>query len=64
VGADFEYQTGLYRCQDCAWSDAEPERVAQCLGCGLRFPEHQAELLDLPEYDADRLDPLAFAKAS
>jgi hypothetical protein len=60
VGADFEHLTGPYRCPDCCWSDSQPERVAQCLRCGLRFPSYQAHLLDLEGFHVDRLDPLAF----
>ncbi len=38
VGADYEYLTGPFRCQDCHWTGTEREQVAQCLRCELRFP--------------------------
>lgn len=63
VGADFEYVAGPYRCRDCGWSDTELERVAHCLRCGFRFPEHQALEKELITYDVDRLDPLALISA-
>jgi hypothetical protein len=59
VGADYEYLTGPFRCQDCRWTGTEREQVAQCLRCQLRFPEHQAHELELKGYRAHRLDPLA-----
>jgi len=63
VGADYEYMTGPYRCQDCQWADDELEQVAQCLGCQLRFPAHQAYEQELKGYRAHRLDPLALLPA-
>jgi hypothetical protein len=64
VGADYEYLNGPYHCLDCNWSDTELEHVAQCLRCGLRFPGHQAQELELRGYRAHRLDPLAVLAAS
>lgn len=60
VGTDFEYLTGPYRCLDCNCSSADLEQVAQCVACGLRFPGHQAQEIELIGYHVDRLDPLAF----
>jgi TackOD1 domain-containing protein len=62
-GADFEYQTGPYRCGACQWSDIEREEVAQCLRCRLRFPAGRAAELELKGYCANRLDLLALAQA-
>jgi hypothetical protein len=59
VGADYEYLTGPHRCPDCGWAGAELEHVAQCLRCGLRFPESQAHTQELTGYHVDRLAPLA-----
>ncbi len=59
VGADFEHLDGPYRCLDCDWSDTELEIVAQCLGCQLRFPVHEAVEEELIGYHVNRLDPLA-----
>ena len=59
VGADYEYLTGPYRCQDCHWSGTEREQVGQCLRCELRFPAHQSYERELKGYRAHRLDPLA-----
>jgi hypothetical protein len=64
IGADYEYVTGPYRCQDCHWTNMELEHVAQCLKCRLRFPGYQAYEQDLRGYRAHRLDPLAFLPAS
>jgi hypothetical protein len=60
VGADYEYLTGPFRCQDCHWTGTEREQVAQCLRCELRFPAHQSHERELKGYRAHRLDPLAF----
>ena len=59
VGADYEYLTGVHRCADCHWGDAELGAVAECLSCGLRFPGDQAVEWELKGYHAHRLDPLA-----
>jgi Thaumarchaeal output domain 1 len=59
IGADYEYLTGPFRCQDCHWTGTEREQVAQCLRCKLRFPAHQSHELELKGYRANRLDPLA-----
>lgn len=63
VGVDFEYQSGIVRCQDCHWSGGEPEQVGQCLRCAFRFPGEQALSLELTGYHVCRLDPLAFIAA-
>jgi hypothetical protein len=63
VGADFDYVTGPYRCQNCEWTNLQAERVAQCLRCKYRFPAHQAETRELRGYRVHRLDPLAYLPA-
>ena len=63
VGADFEYQRGTTRCQDCHWRGAAPEPVGQCLRCAYRFPGKIAHHMDLVGYQVDRLDALAFIAA-
>ncbi|MDA0660451.1 MAG: response regulator [Planctomycetota bacterium] len=64
VGADFEYQSGVVRCQDCHWSGADAEQVGQCLRCNFRFPSSNALIQDLTAYHVHRLDPLALISAS
>ena len=63
IGSDYENMTGPYRCQSCRWSDAELEHVAQCLKCPLRFPGHQAAVVELKGFRANRLDLLALLPA-
>lgn len=64
VGADFEYQSGVVRCQDCHWSGTDAEQVGQCLRCNFRFPSSNALIQDLTAYHVYRLDPLALISAS
>lgn len=59
VGADFEYLSGPFRCQDCHWSDTALIPVGHCLRCSLRFPGEQAYEMELRGYHAHRLDLLA-----
>jgi len=59
VGADFEYQTNAFMCEDCGWQDENAEFVLQCLACALRFPIHQAVEHELIAHHVNRLDPLA-----
>ena len=63
VGVDFEYQVGEFICQECGWSDARLEEIAQCLRCQLRFPGTQALEKQLFVYSVQRLDPLALIGA-
>lgn len=60
VGADFEYLPGPVGCRECAWTDAAPGLIAECLRCGRRFPGHEAVEVDVLAYHAERLDPVAF----
>jgi hypothetical protein len=62
VGTDFEYLQGPQRCIDCNWSGSKLVQVAQCVMCGLRFPGHQAEEMELIGYHVHRLDPLALVE--
>lgn len=64
VNSDYEYMTGPFQCQSCQWSCLELEQVAQCLGCGLRFPGYQAYVQELRGYHVNRLDPLALVPQS
>lgn len=59
VGADYEYQSDVYTCDDCGWQDEKLEFVLQCLACELRFPIHQAVEHELIAHHVNRLDPLA-----
>ncbi|HMC65200.1 MAG TPA: hypothetical protein VKI65_09705 [Gemmataceae bacterium] len=63
IGSDYEYHAGPHHCLDCHWTESELEQVGQCVRCGLRFPGHQAHVLELTGYHVDRLDPLAFLQA-
>jgi hypothetical protein len=64
VGSDYEYTSGLYRCQDCSWTAPGLEQIGQCHSCGLRFPGYQAIEQELKGYRALRLDPLALLPLS
>jgi hypothetical protein len=59
IGSDYEYLTGEYRCQSCAWRDSDAEIVGHCLQCSNRFDIQQARELELYLYDVHRLDALA-----
>lgn len=36
IGADYDRPMDNYLCRDCGQSSAEPDVIAQCLGCGVR----------------------------
>jgi DNA-binding response OmpR family regulator len=57
VGADFEYLEGPYSCGECPWSDTSTVLIAECLGCGNRFPEREAVEKVIYAYRFERLDP-------
>jgi len=59
VGSDFEFLSGEYRCQSCAWRDSDTELYGHCLRCNHRFESHQARHQELFQYHVCRLDPLA-----
>ena len=59
VGSDFEFLSGEYRCQSCAWRDSDTELYGHCLRCNNRFESHQARHQELFQYHVRRLDPLA-----
>jgi hypothetical protein len=56
VGADFDFSTGNYACEDCGRIDQQLESVAHCFACHHRFPASDAEELELIGYSVQRLD--------
>ncbi len=58
AGADFEYLTGQFHCQDCHATDTELGQFGHCLRCGFRFPGHQSAIQDVKGFHANRLDSL------
>ncbi len=57
VGADFDYASGEYSCDDCRHRDQKLDPVGHCFRCHHRFPASDAEELELIGYSVDRLDP-------
>lgn len=60
VGADFEHLPGPIGCSECSWTGAAAQLIAECLGCGQRFPGEEAIEIDVVAYHVQRLDPVAF----
>lgn len=50
AGTDFETTPGCYCCADCFASVDQPELIGHCLQCSLRFPAHEATVMELIAY--------------